>query len=175
MIDLIPLILRGVAIAFVLILVLAVGHSIYVSMDSQNAVSQLTSLASGVNDVFSSQPDFTGLSCSSGSSCSILGSSVPSSLMSGTSLGDDPWGGAITITAVNLPTGGSNSGFTIEYDDVPTTACEKVGDDLTGYVELTIGSTTFTPDSASEATPATVVTACQGASAENITAMYSKG
>jgi hypothetical protein len=175
--DLIPLVVRGLIVTIILLAVLAVGYAVFGGTAASNAVSQINALESAVQSSYSGQADFTGLACATGNACASISSGIPSNLMtSGGVLGTDSWGGNITIATASPPLGGgtATSDFTVAFAAVPQAACTQVGDQLSGYASLTIGGTTFTPNTTNAANPTTVATACAGA-ANTVTVNYARG
>jgi hypothetical protein len=176
MIDLIPLVVRGVIVTLILIVVLTAGSAVFSGTAASTAASQINTLENAVQTAYAAASDFTGLTCETGSSCAVLGTSIPSNLITSTGdLGTDSWGGDITIQPAAPPSGGGDaeSDFSIEFDDVPQDACTKLAEQLSGYAQLTAGSGVFIPNSASEETPTSAAAGC--GTTNSIIVIYGRG
>lgn len=156
--DLLPLIIRGFVVAVLVISVLVVGAQLTSGSKASTTISQINDIAAHVRKAYLTQPDFTGLNCTSGSTCPLIDQkAIPSNLVtSGGTLGYDSWGGAITITA----TGPNDSQFLISADKLGRASCIKVAEGVT-YASLTTSAGgSFTPGTTSELTPNSIDAAC---------------
>ena len=169
--DILPLVIRGVIVGVLIVTALAAAYLVFSSSKASTANSEITTLATGIQDAFGNQPDFSDLkniACATGSTCSALvqANAIPGNLISAGNLGNDPWGGAITIASATVPGGGANSGFSIEYDNVPNGACTTMLDGLSAYAEISANGSLFYPAATATAnggnppTPSTSAAAC---------------
>lgn len=183
--DLIPLVIRAIIYAIIVAGILGVAYMLFSSTKASTAVSEMTSISSGIQEMYANSNTFNGLSCVSGSSsgnCATIinNDAVPSNLISNNALGNDPWGGSITILSATVPNGGSGSGFSIEMDNVNSAGCNKIGSSLAGYETLTINGTTMYPSAGNSSqsnfvNETSVGSACGSNASSTVTAVYGPG
>lgn len=181
--DILPLVIRGVIVGILIVTALAAAYLVFGNSKASTADSEITTLATGIQGAFGNQPDFTDLgniNCATGSSCTALvqANAIPANLIGASGLGNDPWGGAITIAPAALPgnAGSTNSGFSIQYAGVPAGACTTMLNNLSGYSEIDVGSTKLYPANSPSATgtnspsPSVDSAACKGGG--SVTVIY---
>jgi len=108
------------------------------SRKTTTALSQLASIQQGVRSMYGGQATYSNLT----TSAVAASASLPSSMVSGTTL-RHAFNGSVNITPADAG-GGSNSGFQIEFTNVPKDPCVKmVSADLgRGLYSLTVGGQT---------------------------------
>lgn len=183
--DLIPLVIRAIIFAIVVATILGIAYMVFGSSKAATAVSEITSISSGIQAMYANSNSFTGLDCASGGNsgnCTTIinNDAIPSNLVASGSLGNDPWGGTITITAATVPNGGTGSGFSIEMDNVSNSGCNKIGSSLGGYETISINGTTLYPNAGNSGqqnvvTESSIGTACGSTGSSTVTAVYGPG
>ncbi len=115
--------------------VLIVYHRFQRDNEVSTGISDLTSSISSIEAQFQGQSSY-GTSGTSLNTLAINAKLVPSSMVVNGSL-QDPWGGAVTIAA-------ATQGFTIEYQNLPQSACEALGKlQMGGLLSTTINGSTL--------------------------------
>ncbi|WP_174501925.1 type 4 pilus major pilin [Acidiphilium sp. C61] len=155
--DLMPLIIRAVIIAAILIGVLVVGDQLTSGSKAETAVSQITDIASNIQKAYDGQADYSNLSCSTGGCTALIAQkAIPSNLVDSTgNLGTDGWGGNISI----VQSASNPSQMTVSYSSLGQSSCIKVAEGVGGYDDLAINGTDFVPGS-NPVTPTNAATAC---------------
>jgi type II secretory pathway pseudopilin PulG len=112
------------------------------SRQTQSALGQLAQIQQSVRSLYSGQPNYTGLTTASLATSNAL----PNSMVSG-NLIKNPYNGSVTVIAANAG-GGTASGFSVAFANVPEDACKKlVTKDLgRATYSMSVGSTTKTQD-----------------------------
>lgn len=183
--DLIPLVIRAIIYSIVVATLLGIAYMVFGSTKAATAVSEFTSISSGVQSMYANSNTFTGLSCLSGNNsgnCTTIinNDAIPSNLIQSGTLGNDPWGGSITITSATVPNGSNGSGFSIEMDNVTNDGCNKIGSTLAGYETITINGTTLYPNAGNSGqsnfvSETNIGNACGSGGSSTITAVYGPG
>lgn len=182
--DIVPLLLRGGIVALLLLTAAAAAYLAFSRSKASTAANEFQTMATGIQSAFVDQSDFSDLSnitCQTGSCQQLIqANAVPDNLISNGVLGNDPWGGQITVSSATVPNGAANSGFLIQEANVPNKACTSIFTQASGFDEAQINGTPFYPQSSSLATsstiltPSTVAAACK-AGANTIGLVYGQG
>lgn len=112
--------------------------SVFSGTKVAQSASELSTVISNVQGLYASQPDFNGLT----ETVAVQGNVFPSNMVNLTSdTAVDAWMGNVTVTEGSAPTE-----FTVEFDSVPSGACNKLAmsyqsDNL---VSLTVNGTSVT-------------------------------
>ncbi len=85
------------------------------------ALGQLAQIQTSVRSLYSGQANYTGVNAANLASSQAL----PSSMISGTTI-RHAFNGNVTIAATNTPGGGTASGFTVTFANVPQDACKQM-------------------------------------------------
>lgn len=100
--------------------------------------AQLSTIISNVQGLYANQPTFTGL----GETVAVQGGVFPSNMIdTTTNTAFDPWNGAVTVEVPSTPTE-----FTVEFDNVPPHACQKMAMSYnsSNLVSLTVNGNAMT-------------------------------
>lgn len=127
-----------------------------------NGLGELASVQQAVRALYGGQSDFTGIANSSLTDTSAL----PKKMVLTSGSIRSSFGGAVTVTAADAG-GGTGSGFSVEFQNVPKEACAKMTAQDLGrglYSIKTPGKTKSAADQTNPPpmTPAEAVTGCSG-------------
>jgi type II secretory pathway pseudopilin PulG len=118
-----------------------------------DAMSQLMDLQTAIHTLYAGQSNYAGL----GNAILIQARAVPNAMVNGAANITHAFKGAVTLG----PAGATNNTFTIQFDTVPTDACNAMGvlDLGNSLFGVTLNGTAFTAQALP--TPATAAAACQ--------------
>lgn len=129
------------------------------SRNTQNAIVQVGALQQAVRSLYGGQASYNGLS----NAILVSTKALPANMVSGTDVIRSAFSGAITVASADSG-GGTDSGFSVQFDGVPQDACTKMAaQDLgRGLYSVTVGGTTRTAGTGTPPPfdPAAAATAC---------------
>ncbi|MBB5547431.1 hypothetical protein A8H39_00960 [Paraburkholderia fungorum] len=138
--------------------VVAVLVSIFSKNKAETEVANLTQLSSSIQNAYTGQTTFAGLTTS------VASNIAPSAMVSGTTLVNQ-WGGDVTVQV-----DANSSQFDVIEDTVPSSGCIDLVEKASNYVQLTLDGTTYT--STTPLSPAQAISGCNSASTQNITFVF---
>jgi hypothetical protein len=139
--------------------VVAVLVSIFGKNKAETEVSNLTQLASSIQNAYTGQTTFTGITSA------VAANIAPTAMVVGGNTLVNQWGGSVTVQV-----DANASQFDVIEDSVPSSGCVDLVEKASNYVELTLDGTTYT--ATSPLSPATAISGCNAATTENITFVY---
>jgi hypothetical protein len=130
--------------------VVAVFYLTLMQSKTQEAISQMVQLQTGIQQLYNGQPSFIGLN----NAVAIASGLVPSNMINAGAL-FNPWGGAVVIAAAN-----ANANFSLSTAGVPQDACTKLTMALGAAGTSIVGGTINAAAVAAPFTIAAVSAAC---------------
>lgn len=150
-------------------------YTIYSKVQISNQANQesrnLDTLRAGVKSLYASRPNFTGVTNTVANQARVTPDNMRTEAIAEII---NSFGGAVTIEPVGLG-GGTNNGFVIQYDDVPSAVCTKLATSAgVQFNSVSIGASTpagSVKEFASNA-PIDVALATQECNASDTVSMY---
>lgn len=145
-------ILRWGLMIIALTAVIVIGEMTLSNAKVAESISQLDTIITNTQQLYAVQPTFTGLT----TAVAVSGNIFPSNMVSGSSV-YDKWAGQVQDNVDST----TPTEFDVEFDNVPSTACEKLGSSYTSnnLANLTVNGTVV-----ATINPATLAAACTSSS-----------
>ncbi len=146
---------KYLAALLAIVAVVAIFYEALGNNNSGTAVSEITSLQSGIESLYSGNP--SALTTANLTPASLItAGAAPSQMQASATTLVNPWGGTVTL---GVPTAGSD--FSITMANVPKDACVKLSTTISDDVSVTINGTAAI--TALPVSPSTAATDCSAA------------
>ena len=115
--------------------VVALGYTATTANKDQQAISQVSTLVLGIQQLYSGQNNYTSLT----NTVAITAGLPVNGTFTAPATINDPWGGAVVVAVA----AGNASSFTVTVGGVPPASCSKLVTGLNSWTSVSVNATAF--------------------------------